>query len=207
MSNGVIYSAYGSKAIHEALKSIHSLKLSNPDVQTAVITDDPKPFTHDADSIIEFESEDRFGRWAKLNADILTPFNNTLYLDADTRVHGSLSPIFEWLDAGFEFVSTLSARQKVQWLWHIEPETRSETNYEIGFIPAQIQGGVWGFRRTANVRSFMALWRNIWKADGIKHDQAALAKAFRQKPMKTLFIGHDFNGGMIVHHLYGRAER
>ena len=206
MSNGVIYSAYGQKAVFEALKSIHSLRLSNPSLPCAVITDDPRAFTHDADSIIEFES-DKFGRWAKLNADILTPFNNTLYLDADTRVHGDINPLFDWLDSGFEFVTTLSARQKEQWLWHIDEGIRAETHYDIGFVPPQIQGGVWGFRRTANVRSFMAEWRNIWKADNIKHDQAALAKAAYHKPMKTLLVSSDFNGGIVIHHLFGRAER
>lgn len=205
MSNGIIYSAYGENAIREALKSIASVKQFQPETGICVMTDETKSFRHNADVVVKVDSDD-YGRQAKLSADLHTPFKNTLYLDADTRVWGDLSPIWYWLNSGFEFVATLSARQGNSWLWQVEDEIREKTIQSIGFTPAQLQGGVWGFRRTPKVKSFMAAWRNEYQNDA-KHDQPALSRAFNQKPMKTLIIGHDFNGSGVIHHLFGRAER
>ena len=206
MSNGVIYSAYGQNAINEALKSIASIRQFNPDTGTCVMTDDPSQFKHKADTVIEVES-DEYGRIAKLSADLHTPFTNTLFLDADTRVWGDLSPIWYWLNSGFEFVTTLSSRQGDSWLWQIEDENRDKVQRSIGFTPPQLQGGVWGFRRTANVRAFMAMWRKEYKKLKIKHDQPTLSTSFAQKPMKTLIVGNEFNGSGVIHHHFGKAER
>lgn len=203
---GVFYVAYGSEARKQALMSINTLKRSNPDMPIAIASDDLLVFKQDTEYLIQFDS-DKYGRLAKLNVDKLTPFKYTLYLDADTRVHLPIDFLFKPLRDGFDFVATLSMQQGHNWLWHIPDETRDLLRDEIGITPLQIQGGVYCFRKTPQVKSFFAKWRKAYTEYGIEHDQAALTKALHETKMKVFLAGNEFNGGAAIHHLHGQARR
>lgn len=205
MIRGVCYSAYGAEAVKEAKASIASLSVSNPGLAVCVVSDDPKPFRQIAPILIPYPS-DPFGRNAKLSMEKLSPFALSLYLDADTRIYGDLSLFFNALEDGFDFVATLSLNQGDKWLWHIEEDEREKVLSEIGFFSAQVQGGVWGFRKTDAVKDFFGEWRNLYAGAG-EREQGRMQLAFHRKPMKTYFVGRDFNGGAIVSHRFGQARR
>ena len=206
MNRGVIYVAYGAEAIKECLASIGTLRRSNPALPICVITDEPKAFRHAADTVTRFDS-DPYGRIAKLSADKLSPFDLTLYLDADTRIYGDLSLPFCALEHGFEFVATLSVNQgSEKWLQHINEAERGQVLDEIGFYSAQVQGGVWAFRKTANTAAFFECWRRAY-AGAEEWEQGALQLAFHRQPMSVYLLGQDYNGGNVIRHHYGQARR
>lgn len=206
MNRGVLYVAYGAEAIKECLSSIGTLRRSNPALPVCVITDDCKPFRHAADTVTRFDS-DPYGRQAKLNADKLSPFDLTLYLDADTRVYGDLSLPFCALEQGFEFVATMSTNQGAdKFLWHIGTLERNAILREIGFPPAVLQGGVWGFRKTERTAAFFECWRQAYTG-AEEWEQGAMQLALWRQPMAVYLLGTEFNGGVIVAHRYGQARR
>lgn len=207
MNRGVCYVAYGAEAIAECLASIRTLKRSNPDLPVCVLTDDTKAFRLIAQHVCRFDS-DPFGRLAKLSVDSLSPFDLTLYLDADTRVHFPLDLPFKVLEQGFEFVGTLSANQGEDWwLVHLRTQWRQATEDFIGFKNAVAQGGVFAFRKTPCVKAFFGNWRKFFAEGDGEHDQDAMQKALHVQPMRAYYIGKAFNGGEIVHHRYGQARR
>ena len=89
-TTGVVYIAFGVKARAEAAASIASLQAHHT-LPVAVVSDAPLPSVR---GVTYLESAGLTagtpGRMAKVHLDRLTPFEHTLYLDADTRVHGQL---------------------------------------------------------------------------------------------------------------------
>lgn len=207
MNRGIVYSAYGKSAQLEALHSIDSfMRVRNFECGIAVSSDDTERFRKQAD-VLDTKYASENGRQAKINADKWSPFENTLYLDADTRVNGNIEPIFQLLDMGFEFVATPSSKQGYEWLWHIDKKERILTAHDIGYTPFQVQGGVFAFRKTANVRKFFVAWRKAYKKyPNSIYDQAAMAYAFETTPMKAIFLGQAFNGGAIIAHRFGTIK-
>ncbi len=204
---GVFYVAYGTQARKEALLSITSLKRSNPQLPVCIVSDDIYVFKADTKYQLEFDS-DKYGRLAKLNIDNLSPFEQTLYLDADTRVHLPIDFLFKPLQHGFDFVATISDQQGQNWLWHIDDSERELTANEIGlFEPLQIQGGVWSFKKSVKMKSFFVNWRKEYKRFDSVYDQAALTRAWHKVAPKMFLVGKEFNGGAAIHHLFGQAKR
>ena len=198
---GAVYIAYGSNARREARLSIQTLRKQHPDLPVAVIGEAVKG----ADVTIPFEQIDDGGRWAKVNLDLLTPFDFTLYLDADTRVRGDVSAGFGLLADGWELCIAPSQMQNESAFWHVGAEERGETCDTLGYVPVQWQGGVFFFRRCASISALCGIWREEW-ARWKAQDQAALARALAQSPVKLWALGRDYNGGALVEHLFGKAK-
>lgn len=209
MKRGVFYVACGEPAIKQCLSSIASLQRSNPHLPFCVYTDNPRPFRKiGASCVLKAPESDRYGRIGKLNAYSISPYDFTLYLDADTRVFGELSLPFCALEDGWDFVATFSVNQgREKWLWHIPERERERTWQGIGFYSAQVQGGVWAFRKTQNVRSFFGVWQRVYEGAESEREQGAMQTAFNSVQMKTYFLGQDFNGGNVIRHNYGTARR
>jgi len=203
--NGVIYSAFGENARMQALLSIQTLKRNNPNIEICVVTDDSQVFRNDVNQTIQAEN-DPYGRETKLAIDKLSPFKHTLYMDADTRVHGKIDYLFECLTIA-EFVCTISEQQNENWLWHIDETERNATLNELPCLPLQIQGGLFAFKKSPKVRSFFATWRKEYARYPAIYDQAAMTRALHHVPLKMWIVGREFNGGAVIHHLYGKARR
>lgn len=207
MNRGVLYVSYGENAHWECKESLLSLKRSNPELVACVLTDSPQQFRTHAKYVTRADSEP-YGRWAKLNADVFSPFEHTLYIDADTRIHGKLTPLFDALEAGWDFVATLSQQQGTHhWLNGLDESERESTIDCVGFLPAQVQGGLWSFVQNERTRDFFQAWREEWQSVGIEQDQAALSRALRYSPMKVALLGRAFNNGAVTNHRFGSARR
>lgn len=200
MTCGVIFVAYGPNACREALASAASLRGQYP------VTTVGEVFRG-----IHFDDQDSRGRWAKLNLDSLSPYDFTLYLDADTRVKGDLSAGFDLLADGWDMAITASTNQPSrhgpdggQLLWHACNEERAATFMEVGEV-VQLQAGAFFFARNARVMDFFAVWRNEWQRWHF-NDQAALLRALWRVPLKIWLLGRDYNGGALVEHRFGAAR-
>ncbi|NIQ89318.1 MAG: hypothetical protein GWN93_09695, partial [Deltaproteobacteria bacterium] len=186
MDKGVIYVAYGKKAKEEARQSIASLK-KHHDWPIHTVTEKDLPDRGEP------------GRWAKVSLNLMTPYEYTLFLDADTRVKGDLSVGFGALANGWEIVMVPSGPQENEALGHLLPQERAETVKEFDFFPLQLNTGVIWFRKTERLHKFFEQWRQEWLRWKSK-DQGAFLRALNKRPVSILLLGKAFNGGDVVEH-------
>jgi len=201
IDRGALYIAYGERAQQEAMASIETLRGWHGDLPVVVIGEAVKGAKH-----IPFAQRDRIGRWAKVNLDLLAPWEQTLYLDADTRVRQSIMAGFEMLADGWELVMVPSGNQGTDWLWHVGEEERRETILSTGIRAVQLQAGMMFFRQCEAVKRLFAQWRTEWERHQ-GQDQGALLRAIYQCPVKAWLLGKCWNGGAIIEHRFGAARR
>lgn len=191
-SRGVIYIAYGDKAQFETSQSIAGLSKW---IQNVTIIDEAT-----------FKDDSYGARWAKLNIDTLSPYDYTLYLDADTRVNQDPSIGFDILADGWDIVIVPSGRQGRDCLGHIPVDDKRETLEHISVKePLNLQAGMFFFNRHTT-KEFFELWRIEW--DKVRQfDQGAFLRALYYCPLKVWILGSPWNslGGEIIDHQFGRA--
>ncbi len=100
MTRGVCFIAYGDKAEREVQMSIATLRQFHT-LPYAVAGDKEWMGWKPIDQLPEVDNIVK-SRWAKVILNQWSPFTETLYLDADTRVQGDLTVGFDMLDDGFE---------------------------------------------------------------------------------------------------------
>lgn len=201
MTDGIVYVAYGDKARAETRMSLNALR-AHTGVPAASISAEPIAGTRH----IPF-SDPRWGaRWAKLNLDQLTPFDCTLYLDADTRPRGDPAGVFSMLHDGFDLVIAGSTMQGDKALWHVGRQERQTTLDSFGFTPIQLQAGVFAFSKNARTAALFAAWREEWLANAEPtQDQAALLRALYRVPVKVWLMSHALSEALVAH-LWGRLH-
>ena len=195
--------AYGKAARSEAAASIKSLKRHNS-FPVCVIGQPVKG----ADRVISFEKPGPGARWAKLSADLVTPYQKTLYIDADTRIHGDLSAGFEMLGDGWDVAMAPSGRQGRDVLGHLPQDDRGYTLEALGNRePLNLQAGLIFFGQSERVRRLFEIWRRSWQrfAD---QDQGALLRALTHAPVRVWMLGAAWNSqaGELVEHRFGNAK-
>lgn len=182
---GVVYVAIGDKAKAEAHQSIETLRAYN-DLPITVID--------------KYDNS----RWAKLNIDQLIDYDQALYLDADTRVRGDITPGFKILDAGWDLAIAFSRNQDADIFAHFKGKEKAQTINELGYTPLQLQAGVIFFDRRRCAALFEA-WRNEWLRYK-DQDQAALLRALDRCPVRVWLLGRAWNGGELIEHLQGKLR-
>jgi hypothetical protein len=200
-TSGILTIAYGLKAKQEAIYAMQSAGNAYP---FSVVTDDG----FDGQRIQRKRSNFwawRDARQTKVTLFDLSPYDYTLYTDADTRIRGDISTGFDILADGWDMVIIPGRRQDDDHWWHIEFEEREASYVELGYIPTALQGGVFWFVKNERTKAFFAAWAEEWKRwQG--QDMAALVRALHRVPLKLWYLGHDFNGGPVIQHLYGRCQ-
>lgn len=202
MACGAVYVAYGPRAREQYEQAAHSLQASNPGLPITAFPDAGDQVLGPMHGYTDVQKS----RWAKVNLDVLSPYEQTVYLDADTRVTGDISAGFELLGAGFDLALTFSKQQGARVLWHCSPADREDTFNTIGtWHVLQYQCGVLFFARNPRVGDFFAAWRNEW----LRHkgqDQAAFLRALERQPLRIWLFGRPWNGGTLIRHLFGKAR-
>lgn len=202
--NGAVYVAYGDPARAEARASIASLQAACS-VPVAVVSDHSMEMRGVKD--IYHPDADPGGRLAKLELDRLSPYDQTIYIDADTRVRQDVTSGFRILASGWDMAISLSRRQGMDWLGNISQEDRILTATSLGVAGIlALQAGVFFFRRCRAVIELFAAWRDEWKVLRQK-DQGALLRALWQFPLRIWLLSPDWNSGSIVEHRFGKARR
>ena len=197
--------AFGDAARREAGYALESLRQVHPELPVLVLGDREvkRSFT------MEFKLDDmtnvQRSRFIKTNLVALSPYKQTLYLDADCRILRSVMAGFKALDDGWDVVITPSSNQGADLFWHVGDEERGRTQVEVAHQPVQLQGGVCWFRKSQRVRDLFAAWRDEWER-WRDQDQAALVRALHRSPARVWLFGRAFNGGAVVAHQFGRAR-
>lgn len=183
---GVIYIAVGDKAASAYERSAASL---------------PHGLSH---KVIRIAGADNvtLSRELKTRLYELSPWEFTLYLDADTIPHGDICAGFEIIEDGWDVAIAPSDKQGVDCLWHIAEDERTTTFRELGRRPLQLQAGVIFFRRSAAVCGFFMAWRDEWERYR-GQDQGAFLRALERAPVRVWLLGRPWNGGAVIAHRFG----
>lgn len=195
MSRGIVYVAYGTKARAQMAMNYRALELAGMRLPVTVIDE------------TVFKRRDIGARWSKLNLDTLSPYEQTLYLDADTRVRDDISVGFDILTDGFDLVIVPSSAQGSRLFGHIGAEEKEHTLMTLcNPYPLQLQGGVFWFVKNETTKALFDAWRNEWERYE-NQDQAALLRALdRVTDLKIWLLSNEFNGGGAVDHYFGQAR-
>ena len=211
---GVVYVAYGGLAVSEARNSILSVRGFHPDLPVAIVSDED-PLINGV-AFLHHEDEDPGARAAKLAVCELTPFERTLYLDADTVVVSSLGGGFgllERFDMALACDLTGADKGVLAGLDTYYDEEREATRRELPspFV-TQYACGMIFFRRNDSVASFFKVWREEWERWRWR-DQGAFLRAIHRSPVRHVALPTEWNvsgqrrEAMVVHHRWGAARR
>jgi hypothetical protein len=201
MNRGVVIVAYGNAAVVVAREAVKSIQALTPGLPIGVISDVPI----EGAIPLPFKDDPGYGaRWAKLNADLISPFEHTLYLDADTRAYRSIDTGFDILDGGWDMALACSERQWADTLGHLPSEDRAYTLGTVGIRPVNLQAGVIFFKKNKAVADLFEAWRQEWRQFR-RLDQGALLRALQRQPVKVWLLGRPWNGGYIIGHRFGAA--
>jgi hypothetical protein len=223
-SIGILYMGFGARAKAEILKSVASLKRIGLEIPVAVVGDQQVPGTqripwngespYDASQRTNFQF--RAGR-IKPHLCEITPFQRTLYIDADTEFMSDIT-------AGFEFLSEVDLAPTEELLsigqlynkpragWEINIVERDATIQELGGNPRQkfLNSGVLFFRKNAATLAFFEEWGRQWLRWHQWDEQLALMRAIHASEIRYRALSVDWNHphrnqAKIIFHNYGRG--
>lgn len=201
--NGVIYVAYGDPARAEAAQSIASLRLIDSHIPISLVGDQPVLGA----TLIHQKRQDAGGRWAKLNLDLLSPYDQTLYLDADTRIRADVRAGYRMLGDGWDLVLAYSKRQAGDLLGNVDADDKHHTLMTLGTVDVLgLQAGVMFWRKSQVICDLFTVWREEW-AKYRTMDQGALLRALHRVQPRVWILGPAWNGGAVIEHLFGRARQ
>lgn len=208
--------SFGDKSYVELLKSIKSIHEYN-DTYIQILSD-RKINLYDAHSIqIDLVNQldntydyrynpvksSRFYK-TKLN-EYSSEYN--LYLDSDTVVKSKdIEIMFRLLD-DYDLVICLSSNQESDSFWHIEELERNYTYEQLGFIPLQLQCGVFSWRQNEYTNKLFEQWNKEWLIfQG--QDQCAFVRALYKCPLRIYLLGQSFNSsnGSVIEHHFGKIR-
>ena len=169
---GIVYIASGAAYVRDAERSARTAKKQHPDLPIALFSDVP---TREPAIDMWFEVKDPHRR-SKLDYMAKSPFEKTLYLDADTRVVASMTEPFGLLDrydlAGCHVenrhpVSSATARL-------------TDPSVDPGFTG--FNSGVLYYRMNDRMKSFLEKWSAIFKAENPRFDQPVMRRVMWEMP-------------------------
>jgi len=204
---GVVYVVFGPRAADQAEQSIKALKLHSPWPIAVVGDQEPKGASR-------YIPVDRFGdmgvsaRAAKVRLYDWSPYEQTLYLDADTRPKQSLEAGWAALDRGWDLAAAPS----------LDPAfDRLGTDEKGGLIlvlgaryPVPLNSGVMFFGRSDRLACFWREWATEWERYRGR-DQGAMLLALQRTKPRVWLLGQPWNdrhsnAEAIIAHYFGAAR-
>ena len=190
MTRGAVLVAYGAKAERFAQRAQDAARNVCPDLPVQI-----------RNKRIGGLTDMQKSRLAKVTLLDWTPFDHTVYMDADTVANQDFSVGFDILDDGWDLALAPSSNQCDKWLWHVSDDERAQTRTNVG-DSLQLQAGVFFVARNDRTRALWHAWRQEWERwQG--QDQGALLRALYRVPVKVWLLGHVFNGGAVIGHSWG----
>ena len=188
---------YGVEYLVMALNCAASIRATNPGLATVLVTNIPVDPTAIADRfdrvVIRDEPSDR-NRLVKTSLLEHAAAAKVLYVDADSEVHGDLTPAFLLLDR-FDVVLRMIARP-VNKPFELAPGVPG------GVFP-HIHGGMFLLRDDAPARQFLAHWQRRMLESGLGRDQPALARTVYDLPelrmvmLNAIWSADDFEASTL----------
>lgn len=224
---GIVYMCFGEKAAREVAKSVESLHEIGLDIPVTVVGNCLSTSLK-AVEFIEWKGESPFDAEQAKNFQFragrikphlykLSPYQRTLYIDADTEFMGDILPGFEMLDSFDMAVTeeTLTLGQlynKKLAGWEINLVERDATIEELGGDARQkfINSGVIFFRKSKSTAKTFTEWGKQWMRYQQWDEQLALMRAMTKCQGSYKALSVDWNHphreqAKIIFHNYGRG--
>lgn len=185
MSAGVLYIAAGEKYAEMAAMSARSVMRTNPSLPI---------YIH------RCSGEGLESRVAKLSMDLITPFDETIFLDCDTLVNGSIEALKE--KTGKEGIAMAldfgpkTCKEVLQHRWFNRVVDKSVLRHVDRVVPKHMphfNSGVISFRKTKESNAFFLEWRTIWNSRPPSQDQLALMEVIHKTGIRPALLGPEWN--------------
>ena len=192
---GVIYLAMGRPYLAQALSSALSLRITDPEVPYAIVTNvtESPPelqwFT-DNDHWIHVDVTTADNRRVKTAILDHTPFERTLWVDADTIVRADLGLI----DYSLGFCEVMARPYLERITGKRGGQQLLDSSWSVGET-FMCNSGVVAFRRSAGTDRFFAEWQRAFEALGLPIDQPAFVPAIYTSGVHFLPLPRRFNEG------------
>ncbi len=224
-SIGIIYMSFGEKAAAGVLKSIQSLSRMGSEIPVTVVGNTR---VEGAD-FIEWEGQTPFAATERNNFQFragrvkpflygYSPYDFTLYIDADTEFIRDITPGFQALKEydiaiSEELLLISGLYNKKQAGWEINIQEQKQTLREIGKDERFLNSGVIFFRKSEASARLFASWAKEWMRYQQWDEQLALTRALHQtNGLKLKRLSTDWNNPhrdrsrtIIIFHNYGRG--
>ena len=207
---GVLYVAYGEKAVSNVENSIRTIKKFARNLPIAVISDQK---VDGADHHILHVDIDPGARAAKTRMYSLSPFRKTLFLDADTEVLANPEHGFRMLERVDMVMAQDPVRIFNQTTWPAlnQEEVRVTKSETAGGEFNYYNTGVVYFRRNQAVQQLMQAWHAEWTR-WAKQDQPGMFRAMFNNPVRIASMRAPWNTHLkdvakFVYHAHRRASR
>jgi hypothetical protein len=218
---GMVYLAFGSSSAKGALVSYQSLlqlgvKIPVINIGTVSMPDIPLLPWNGRSPWHPEEGEGKFyaGEIKPFLCD-LSPFDYTLYIDADTEFYGSPIPGFERL-AEFDILGReheIKIRTALSWKesWWSRRGIFNTIEY-LGERAPLFNTGVMFFRKTPDVRELFQDWYFEWLKYPVWDEQLALMRAIATHPeIKKGLLTVQWNGkermqDQVIRHFFGSGR-
>lgn len=114
-------------------------------------------------------------RWLKTQINAYSPYDETLFLDADILPLNDLSSLWPYLDLG-DMAMAADRMPEIGYCDHIAPAEVEFTLERLAPHTVHFNSGVMLWRRTATTEALFTQWHREWQRFG-QQDQLALARA------------------------------
>ena len=178
---GVLYISANDELLREAVISGRSVAKHNPNIRIGLVTDEP-PDKDIFDDVFESKLE---GGFSDKPLHMQLPYEKTIYLDTDTLINGSLSPIFDTLNR-FGIAATHNYTNSSR-------QTCENEDIPIGF--PEYNTGVIGLRRSTAVRDFLNSWKKEFehRPDLRPGDQPSFRSALYKSDLRIATLPQEYN--------------
>lgn len=181
---GVVYVATGDEYVEAARLSAESVRRSNPALPIALFCD-RAPRSADGDPFSALHPVSQPHRRSKVDYLPHSPFERTLYLDADVRVVSDLTEVFGVLD---RFDVALAHA-------HARNHRHTNTAWRVAIPPGfpQFNGGVIAWRRSERTLGFLRAWREAYHESGFRKDQITLRELLWLSDLRIATLPPEYN--------------
>ena len=184
-TSGIVFVATGARYIACAENAARSVRKHMPDVPIALFTDAKQlgvSLNEVFDPVIELES---VHHRSKVDCLMKSPFERTLFLDADIRVLEDVSELFDLLERFDIAMAHAHARNR--------PATRTVWNQSLCDAFPQFNTGVIAVRRNAQTQTLLQDWSDSYVAAGFRKDQVTLRELLWSSELRVATLPPEFN--------------
>lgn len=188
MSFGIIYVATGNRCRREAAFSLISLIKSNPSIPITVFTDRTDEFGAFEHPRITYELifDPHFSYIDKLFGFLNSPYEKTLFIDADTIVVGDLSDLSQLLDY-YDFCAIQDPTNP-----HAHPP--QDYTFTVPDSFAEFNTGVVLYRKNEKVIQLFEDWLDLYKrVPSFRTDQDPLREVIYSSTVRTHVLPKNYN--------------
>ena len=167
---GVIYVAFGRVYLAQALFSLKTLRRVNPKLSVCIVTNVPDVVCNDANVLTKYVNEPSSrSRFFKTDLYELSPFDKTVFIDADTEVNNDLTLCRELLNK-YDFL----IRPEPLLIGDLSSESSPVEKFKLLKHYGEFNSGVILFKKVEAVRNLFSKWHQVIVDYDLKKDQKEL---------------------------------